>query len=184
MNILLACGGGMSSSILAEALSKEAQNNGVTWEVNESSIDRVEDDLQEKDYQIVLLAPQVSFRKKYIAGLAEEKGAKLVLIPMTMYTPAKAKELFQLVNKEADHELWYNFRENGSGGQQPLFNRNPGRDGCNYSRFNYWFVLYNFIEFNNRCLESIYSTLCIHVVNSNVLFHQFDGGLLCILDYF
>jgi Phosphotransferase system cellobiose-specific component IIB len=55
MNILLACGGGMSSSILAEALSKEAQNNGVTWEVNESSIDRVEDDLQEKDYQIVLL---------------------------------------------------------------------------------------------------------------------------------
>ena len=57
MNILLACGGGMSSSILAEALSKEAQNNGVTWEVNESSIGRVEDDLQEKDYQIVLLAP-------------------------------------------------------------------------------------------------------------------------------
>ena len=105
MNILLACGGGMSSSILAEALSKEAQRNGVTWEVNESSVDRVEDDLQEKDYQIVLLAPQVSFRKKYIAGLAEEKGAKLVLIPMTMYTPAKVKELFQLVNKEADHEL-------------------------------------------------------------------------------
>lgn len=68
MNILLACGGGMSSSILAEALSKEAQNNGVTWEVNESSIDRVEDDLQEKDYQIVLLAPQVSFRKNTSPG--------------------------------------------------------------------------------------------------------------------
>ncbi|MGY1575573.1 PTS sugar transporter subunit IIB [Pediococcus pentosaceus] len=100
MNILLACGGGMSSSILAESLTKEATKNGTTWEVDETSIDKVGDDLNEKDYSVVLLAPQVSFRKKIIAELAEQRGAKLILIPMTMYNPSKSKDLFDLVNRE------------------------------------------------------------------------------------
>ncbi len=98
MNILLACGGGMSSSILAEALVKEASKNGLNWGVNESSIDKVADDLNAKSYEMVLLAPQVSFRKKYIEKIAKEKKAKLIVIPMTMYTPAKIKQLFDLVN--------------------------------------------------------------------------------------
>lgn len=100
MNILLACGGGMSSSILADALVKEAAKQGQDWVVNESSIDKVEDDLIVKDYQIVLLAPQVSFRKKYIEEIAAKKDAKLIVIPMTMYTPAKISALFELVDKE------------------------------------------------------------------------------------
>lgn len=100
MNILLACGGGMSSSILADALVKEATKKGKDWVVNESSIDKVEDDLNAKDYQIVLLAPQVSFRKKYIEEIAAQKDAKLIVIPMTMYTPAKISALFELVDKE------------------------------------------------------------------------------------
>lgn len=102
MNILLACGGGMSSSILADALIKEAKKQGKDWVVNESSIDKVSDDLNSKDYQIVLLAPQVSFRKKYIEEIANQKDAKLIVIPMTMYTPAKINQLFELVNKETE----------------------------------------------------------------------------------
>ena len=102
MNILLACGGGMSSSILATALAKEAAGHQQDWHVHETSIDKVEDDLNENDYQVILLAPQVSFKKKDFEEVAAEKNVKFVLIPMTMYTPAKVDKLYELIVKETE----------------------------------------------------------------------------------
>lgn len=102
MNILLACGGGMSSSILATALTKEAVKHNKNWSVHETSIDKVSDDLNEKDYQLILLAPQVSFKKKEFEEQAEEKNAKFILIPMTMYNPAKVNKLYELIIKETE----------------------------------------------------------------------------------
>lgn len=102
MNILLACGGGMSSSILAAALTKEAAKNQQEWHVHETSIDKVADDLNEGDYQLILLAPQVSFKKKDFEEEAEQKNARFILIPMTMYNPAKADKLYELIIKETE----------------------------------------------------------------------------------
>jgi len=70
--------------------------------VHETSIDKVEDDLNENDYQVILLAPQVSFKKNDFEEVAAEKNAKFVLIPMTMYTPAKVDKLYELIVKETE----------------------------------------------------------------------------------
>lgn len=102
MNILLACGGGMSSSILATALNKEAAKHNQDWTVHETSIDKVADDLNEDNYQLILLAPQVSFKKKDFEDEAEQRNAKFILIPMTMYTPAKVDKLYDLIIKETE----------------------------------------------------------------------------------
>ncbi len=102
MKILLACGGGMSSSLLATALQNEAAKHGQNWTVHETSIDKVPDDLNEEDYQFILLAPQVSFKKKDFEEEAAKKNTEFILIPMTMYTPAKINQLYELVNQEAE----------------------------------------------------------------------------------
>lgn len=102
MNILLACGGGMSSSLLATALTKEAIKHNQDWNVHETSIDKVSDDLNEVDYQMILLAPQVSFKRKDFEEEAKQKNVKFLLIPMTMYTPAKVDKLYELIVKETE----------------------------------------------------------------------------------
>lgn len=102
MNILLACGGGMSSSLLARALTREATKHNKNWNVHETSIDKVSDDLNETDYQLILLAPQVSFKKKDFEKEAKQKKAKFILIPMTMYTPARIDKLYELIIKEVE----------------------------------------------------------------------------------
>ena len=102
MNILLACGGGMSSSILANALAKKAAQKQQDWHVHETSIDKVADDLNEGNYQLILLAPQVSFKKKDFEEAAEQNNAKFILIPMTMYNPAKVDKLYDLIIKETN----------------------------------------------------------------------------------
>lgn len=102
MNILLACGGGMSSSLLATALTKEAAKHNQKWNVQETSIDKVTDNLNSTDYQFILLAPQVSFKKKDFEAEAERHHTKFILIPMTMYNPARVGKLYDLIAKETE----------------------------------------------------------------------------------
>lgn len=95
MNILLSCAGGMSSSILADAIKDEAKNQG-----NESIVidpigtESVEERLQSHDYDLILLAPQVLYRKDFIEGLAKDKSIPVMPIKGTEYNPLAAPKLY------------------------------------------------------------------------------------------
>lgn len=103
MKILLACGGGMSSSILADNLSKEAEKNGNHhFSIEATGTEEVSLKLQQSDWDVLLLAPQVSFRKVYLQKIADEKGIPLIPIEGILYTPMGVPELYHLIMNEID----------------------------------------------------------------------------------
>ena len=64
--ILLVCSGGMSTSVLMNKMEKYAQEKGISLKVDACGTGNYEDEA--KDYDIILLGPQIAYRKAQIAG--------------------------------------------------------------------------------------------------------------------
>lgn len=64
--ILLVCSGGMSTSVLMNKMEKYAQEKGISLAVDACGTGNYEDEA--KDYDIILLGPQIAYRKARIAG--------------------------------------------------------------------------------------------------------------------
>lgn len=101
MRVLLSCGGKMSSSQLAEYIEDAAEKRGLNdIKVDATSIDAIEDDLQNAEYDLVLLAPQVSYRAGYIQEeYLNAKHIPLQLIKGNLYNPIHANELLDDILK-------------------------------------------------------------------------------------
>ena len=98
MKILLACGGGMSSSILAENLVAEAmKHHNTEFSIEATGTEEVSLKLQQSDWDALLLAPQVSFRKEFLQKEADAKGIPLILIEGYLYTPMGIPELYNII---------------------------------------------------------------------------------------
>ncbi|GAB2028050.1 PTS sugar transporter subunit IIB [Lactovum odontotermitis] len=98
MKVLLACGGGMSSSILAQGLVDEAKKNGNNdFSMEATGTEEVALKLEQENWDALLLAPQVSFRKALLQKEADEKNIPLILIEGIMYTPMGIPDLYQLI---------------------------------------------------------------------------------------
>lgn len=98
MNILLSCAGGMSSSIVAEAIVDEAKKNGNTdIKIHPTGTESVEEDLLKDSYDLILLAPQVAYRKEYIEELAKQQNLQVLTIPGTQYNPLGAGKLYKKI---------------------------------------------------------------------------------------
>ncbi len=95
MNILLSCAGGMSSSILADAIKDEAKNEGEEISIDPIGTESVEERLEDTDYDLILLAPQVLYRKKFIEDLASKKSIPVMPIQGTEYNPLAAPKLYK-----------------------------------------------------------------------------------------
>ncbi len=101
MKILLACGGGMSSSILAENLVAEAKKNGNSdFTMEATGTEEVALKMQQEDWDALLLAPQVSFRKAHLQKEADAKNIPLIPIEGILYTPMGIPDLYQLILKK------------------------------------------------------------------------------------
>ena len=64
--ILLVCSGGMSTSVLMNKMETYAQAKGSSLKVDACGTGNYEDEA--KDYDIILLGPQIAYRKAQIAG--------------------------------------------------------------------------------------------------------------------
>jgi len=95
MRILLSCGGMMSSSQLAEYIKDAATKKGIDLEIDATGIDHIEDDLHREKYDLLLLAPQVSYRADYVRKQLEEQNIPLVLIKGNLYNPLYAGEILE-----------------------------------------------------------------------------------------
>lgn len=100
MKVLLACGGGMSSSILAENLVAEAKKKGnQDFYMEATGTEEVNLKMQQEDWDALLLAPQVSFRKAYLQKEADARNIPLIPIEGILYTPMGIPELYKLIQK-------------------------------------------------------------------------------------
>ena len=98
MKVLLACGGGMSSSILAENLVAEARKHGnEDFTMEATGTEEVSLKLQSEQWDALLLAPQVAFRKSFLQEQADAHNIPLIPIEGILYTPMGIPDLYKLI---------------------------------------------------------------------------------------
>ena len=92
MKILLACSAGMSTSLLEQSIKQYAESIGETIEVIAKASGEAKSVI--KNYDIVLLGPQVKFMEQSFKDLAGD--IPVVIIPPSIYAMAKGEDCYKL----------------------------------------------------------------------------------------
>lgn len=93
MKVLLICAGGMSTSILMKKMEKYAAEQGIDFEVIARGAMDYED--YYRDYDVILLGPQVSYKKDEIA---DATGKPLAVIESIDYALGNAENIFKQID--------------------------------------------------------------------------------------
>ena len=91
MNILLVCAGGMSTSILMKKLQKFSDDRGIGDQIKAVGLSSYEDVY--KDFDVILLGPQVSYRLKEVKDIS---GLPTAAIPPLDYAIGDSNNIFKL----------------------------------------------------------------------------------------
>lgn len=97
--VLFVCSGGMSSAIIEKALMDEAKKVGLQIESSAVGSGQAEDAINQGDWDIILVAPQVRNRFDIFKGFAEANGIKIATIPPRDYSPLGGKHVLELIEK-------------------------------------------------------------------------------------
>lgn len=93
MKVLMVCSGGMSSSIVVDAIKKEALKENFEIEMKAVGTSDFYDELKNGGYDLALVAPQVRHRLDTFKEQADEFNVPVeVIIPMG-YTPLGGKKV-------------------------------------------------------------------------------------------
>jgi PTS system cellobiose-specific IIB component len=106
MRVLLICSGGLSSGILGESLTEEAHKQGCdNFHIEAGGADYVALTLQNEHERpdIILVAPQVAFKKAEIEETVKNFNIPVMLIESKYYTPMRAGELYRLIKEKISH---------------------------------------------------------------------------------
>lgn len=98
MKILFVCAGGMSSSIVVNALKKEAAKEGIEMEVHAIGTGEVEDEIN-NGWDICMVAPQVRHRFPQVKKQADDAGVPCEPIPPQAYSPLGGPTLLKKVKE-------------------------------------------------------------------------------------
>ncbi len=96
--ILLACAAGMSTSLLVTKMEQAANAKGIEVEITAVPVDAFVDNV--KDFDIVLLGPQVRFKKDDFQKIADEYGIKVLVINSMDYGLLKGDKVLEDALKE------------------------------------------------------------------------------------
>lgn len=94
MKILLTCAEGISTSMMASLIEKEAVSIGDTVEVWAVGIDDVKQEVTKKQVDMILVAPQVKFALNDIQKIADNYDIPLVTISSIDYGRMDAKKIY------------------------------------------------------------------------------------------
>ncbi len=83
LKILLCCGGGISSGMLAQKCRKAAKKNGINATIDAKSESQVNDYLSKID--VLLLAPHYEVELDKFQKLAASHNVKVAVIPKDIY---------------------------------------------------------------------------------------------------
>lgn len=89
--ILLCCSAGMSTSLMVNKMRKVAEEHNIPVEINATGIDRFETEI--KNYDVVLLGPQVRFKLNEFQPIAEKNGKKVAVIDTKDYGTMDGKKV-------------------------------------------------------------------------------------------
>lgn len=102
--IVLACGAGMSTSMLASKMTKEAKIQNLDVVVEAIPIAKIDDTIKEEKVDVLLLGPQVRYMEKDISELLKPMGIPHAMIPMQDYGLMNGKKVLEdamkLINEE------------------------------------------------------------------------------------
>lgn len=94
MKILLVCAGGMSTGMLMKKMEKYVKENQMDMEIQAVGLSEYQDVY--KNFDIVLLGPQVSYRKSEVETVT---GLPCNSIPSFEYAVADCPKIFDLAKK-------------------------------------------------------------------------------------
>lgn len=95
--VLFVCSGGMSSAIVEQALEDEAKKANIEIESSAVGSGEAQDAIEQNDWDIVLVAPQVRNRFDTFKEYADKKGVQIENIPPRDYSPLGGKHLLDLI---------------------------------------------------------------------------------------
>ena len=95
MRVFLVCSGGMSSGMLAQSLMAEALKQGNTdFKIEAGNVEAIADKLAANGCDIILVAPQVGYKKANIEEQAAPHNVPVMVIEGRFYTPMGAPKLY------------------------------------------------------------------------------------------
>ncbi len=84
-NIMLVCAAGMSTSLLVNKMKEAAKNKNLELDIFAIATQEVEEYINKKEIDVVLLGPQVRFMKADLEKKLAPKNIPLAVIEMTDY---------------------------------------------------------------------------------------------------
>lgn len=91
MKILLVCAAGMSTSLVVEKMKAALAPEEKDWEIKAQPVEMLPDLID--DYDVVLLGPQIGYKKAELSKLAKEHGKPLDVIKPMDYGMGKGKNI-------------------------------------------------------------------------------------------
>lgn len=98
MKILFVCSAGMSSTIVVNALKKEAQKHGQEMDVHAVASSEVEHEIT-NGWDLIMVAPQIRHRLEWIKSIAAAHQIPCDAIPPQAYTPLGGPLLWNKVQE-------------------------------------------------------------------------------------
>lgn len=95
VRILLTCSGGMSSSMVVSALIREGEKKGITIESKALGVMEVATELEKNHWDVVLVAPQVSYMFNSLVPIAKAHEVPIIVIKPQAYTPLGSKLIIE-----------------------------------------------------------------------------------------
>ncbi|MDI6600439.1 MAG: PTS sugar transporter subunit IIB [Thermoanaerobacteraceae bacterium] len=93
MKILLVCAAGMSTSLVVEKMKKAVKPEYGEVVIDAVPVDRFEEVV--KDYDVVLLGPQIRYKKKDFEKITGEFGIPLEVINPTDYGMVRGDKILE-----------------------------------------------------------------------------------------
>ena len=83
--IMLVCAAGMSTSLLVTKMQKAAEIQGIEADIFAKSAQEIDDTLEQKNVEVLLLGPQVKFMQSQIESKQAGKNIPVAAINMQDY---------------------------------------------------------------------------------------------------
>ncbi|NBJ71045.1 MULTISPECIES: PTS sugar transporter subunit IIB [Clostridia] len=93
MKITLLCALGMSTSLLVERMKKAADRRGIDVKIEAHSADDIDKQLKSSD--VILLGPQIRYKKQELFKKAAEEKVPIAIIDMRAYGSTDGEEVLE-----------------------------------------------------------------------------------------
>lgn len=97
MKILLVCSAGMSTSLIVKKMKEVLKSEEKDWVIDAIPSERFKDKF--KDYDVILLGPQMRFKKEDFQKVAGEYDIPVGTIKTTDYGLANGKNILNFAKK-------------------------------------------------------------------------------------